>query len=260
VFSFIPVVCALLVTALYYEIYFLNESVIWFEKLPFSLYEGISIDITETWLIYLFCAAITVALQYRKPKFIFPSLLCLSALFTMQFTEVNECARQEKLIVYHVPGHVAIDAVYGRKHTFISDTAFYNNPNSLLFYVKHNWDNMHLRKESFTEAFDTAHTTLEAVVKHGPVIGFAGKKILLVNDTVKAWNYAAYSPFDVIILYGNPNLNIKKLCSQVKFKQLILTGKHKGYKRKYWIKDAGEAGINVHETDKQGAFVLNMKN
>jgi competence protein ComEC len=258
-FSAVPVISAALAALLYYEILWLNKAVVWVESLPMALYEGVSIGITETWLIYIFCGAMLVAWQYRKPKYIFPSLICLSALFTMQFTEANNCTQQQKLIIYETPGNVAIDAISGRNHVFISDTLFYNNPGSLLFYVKHNWDNLHLKKENMVRAFDTTRQQKGITQLHGPLVSFAGKKILLLNDTTKAWNYTAYAPFDLVVIYGNPQLNLKRLSKQMEFKKIILTGKHKRYKRMYWLSDAKELAIPVYETDKQGAFIWDMK-
>ncbi|MFI5204170.1 MAG: ComEC/Rec2 family competence protein [Flavobacteriales bacterium] len=258
-FSAVPFVSAALTAVLYYEILWLNKAVVWVESLPNALYEGVSIGILETWLIYIFCGALIVAWQYRRPTYIFPSLICLSALFTMQFTEVNDCAKQQKLIIYQTPGNVAIDAICGRKHTFISDTAFYHNQGSLLFYVKHNWDNLHLKKEKFIRAFDTTTQKNEMVLTRSPMLCFGGKKILLVNDTTKAWNYAAYAPFDLMVIYGNPQLNLKRLVSQMQVRKIILTGTHKKYKRMYWLSDAKEYHIPVYEIDKQGAFILDLK-
>lgn len=255
----VPYVSVLFATLLYYEVCFLNAAVVWVESLPNALYEGVSISIAETWLIYFFCGAMIVAWQYRKPRYILPSLICLTGFFCMQYSEVKDCSNQQKLIIYQTPGGTAIDAVCGREHAFISDPGFYNSPGSMLFYVKHNWDNLHLTKEEFIPAFDTATFKNSLVLKKGAMLAFGGKRILLVNDTTHAWNYADYAPFDLLVIYGNPQLNVKRLLKQMTVRKIIITGNHKPYKREYWMHDAKEAGVPVYESDKQGAFIWDLK-
>ena len=60
----------------------------------------------------------------------------------------------KRIIVYNIPNHFGMDLINGPNHYFIGDSALIHNDEKLLFYVKHNWDELDLKTPLFIN-YDT---------------------------------------------------------------------------------------------------------
>ena len=149
-FSHVPIAVKYLAIIFTWLIWFLNASVKWIESLPFSLLQGISISILETWLLYGFTIVILFYFNNRKYKFLKYSLWFCIAILVSQLIEQNKEYKQKKIIVYNVPKTSAIDFINSKSNVLLTDSVFAQNKSALLFHVKHNWWDLGLNSNKIT--------------------------------------------------------------------------------------------------------------
>ena len=143
--SFIHPVAVVLGWMLEWIIKALNEVVFVVEKFPFSLLENVHINALQCWVLILMIVMIFLWVETKRFSWlIMVSLLCI--IFSIaQWIHFREDVNVQKLTIYKVPGHTAIDFTRNGKAHFLSDsvlkkdmlkTKFHILPNRLIGGVK----------------------------------------------------------------------------------------------------------------------------
>ncbi len=240
------------------SLWFLNSSVSFFEKLPYSVIEGISITTVETWTIYATLFSFYLFFELQKIRFLRWGLLLTALLFLVLIQHKIERLRQQKIIVYRIKKHSAIDLIEGRNNYFFCDSGLIHNKSSLLFHVKHNWWDLGIEK-----TFAGQHTLLYAGAKAGNfrcrsnLIYFGHKKLLCLNpQNQHLLPYLQLSEtIDLLIVSNNVKVNLSKLKAQLKFDKVIFDSSNSTQKIKYWKQQCEADGIPFYDVNKNGAFV-----
>ena len=137
--------------ALIFIINFLNNSVVFIEQLPYSVTQGISISIFETWIIYLLIASMLTYFMIVRVKYLNFGLFFLIVLLSFQVFESDLERGRNRLIVYNVNKCTAIEFVSGKQSYFIADSSLTDDQSKLLFHIKHNWWDMEIGRASCRE-------------------------------------------------------------------------------------------------------------
>ncbi|HYG53531.1 MAG TPA: ComEC/Rec2 family competence protein [Flavobacteriales bacterium] len=253
----LPFVQFMLVCFLEWLIYLLNSIVDFIEKLPYALLEGISITILESCLLYLVILAWLVWYKTSKPVYIkwmlgFAVVICI-----FQVIEAFYQQKQEKIIVYHVAGHIAVDFIRGNEHVFLTDSSFYNDPDKLLFNVRHNWDDMNLNQPEVV--YHTAYRKLNSITRINKNLAFFGNKSVQIIDS--SYNYKTDSLLktDFILLTQNAKINLEKSKNVGPKTILIADGSNKFYKIEKWQMQAKAKNLKFYSTSANGAFIVNLE-
>jgi competence protein ComEC len=256
-FYFVPFIQFILVYILEFLIFILNKAVGFIEQLPYALLEGISISIAETCLLYGVILAGLAWYKTSKPGYIkwafgFAILVCL-----LQVTEMLEQDAQKKLIVYNAPGNTAVDVVYGTRNLFIADSSFYNDPDKLLFNVRHNWDDLNLKRHEVVYTKQHLDASGDFAKISSNVLCFGNKTLQLVNET---YNYKTSTlvATDYILLSKNPKINLGKLSLPTQKTTFIADGSNSYYKIQQWKRQAKSNNLKFYSTAESGAFVVEL--
>lgn len=234
----------------------MNKVVVFIGELPYALIEGISITILETCLLY---AALLLWLAWYKtsqPRYIKLFLLPFVIICFLQIAENRSLSQQEKLVIYAVPQHTAIDIIYGKKHVFIADSSFYHNPDQLLFNVRHYWDDLNLQDPVVLYTHRPKTFTGFTRVK-GNTILFKNKSLRIVDET---YNYKkdTLQKTSMLLLCRNPGINLSKLPFDAKDLVVIADESNKKSKLKKWAEQAKEKNIQFYNLHETGAYVLDF--
>ena len=172
VFSFSSWVLTVLVFLMKYILSLLLYVVHFIEEIPGALSQGYSISIFETFLIYAILLSFIICVKYNR-NWLYA--LCISLFICFLAIDIKEDLNLKKLnrlVIYNVPNHFGMDLINGSNHYFIGDSVLINDPDKLLFYVKHNWFDLDLNDTRFI-AVDT--------IKQKQ-LSWNGKKINLFHD------------------------------------------------------------------------------
>lgn len=157
--NWIPMVNDLCFYLLDFSLTILNKSVQVVERIPYSIYSGVSIHWFEAIWHYLIIIAFTGAFVYRKTKFLFISLGLILALLCFNIYEKQYFQNSNQLVIYNVDDAIAIDVFEGQYNTFRANQALLEDENKLLFHVKPNW--FYRKGESVANKTEVLNSTCE---------------------------------------------------------------------------------------------------
>ncbi|MGB3948856.1 MAG: ComEC/Rec2 family competence protein [Bacteroidia bacterium] len=254
VFSKITFMVTYIAMAFNWCVLFLNQSVIVIEKWPYSLLQGISISVFETWLLY---GVIIVFLYYfisRKFSHLVFVLSCCILIFISQIVEQHEQFNQKKLIIYNVPKTSAIDFIHSKNNVLLTDTAFAHNQSRLLFHVKHNWWDLGINNN---QIISNNITTNNLFIKDN-FIQFYDKKIALIKTKNQATNKNNVITLDYLIISNNANVRINDIAKQYHSKLIVFDSSNSFYKIKKWKSECEKLNQKYYSVIDSGALTINI--
>ena len=247
--SFIPLLAAFVGKILSGMIWFMNTWVERIEKLPFSLWDGLQIDIAQMILLTIvICLLCYWLLEKHKPS-LFAGLITLLVFVSLRSISFIQLQNQRKIIVYNVPQRAAIDIIDGRSYQFIGDTTlekddfarnFHLKPSRILYRTYNNPDTVSNENNS-------------------SCLTYAGKHILQIDKQL-IFNKSADKPvIDLLVLSKNPRLYIAQLANKFTIKQVVFDGSVPAWKRRYWKRDCDSLDIPNYDVSEKGAFVMPLQ-
>tara|TARA_B100000902_G_C27172558_1_gene844593 strand:- start:8 stop:1099 length:1092 start_codon:yes stop_codon:yes gene_type:complete len=166
------------------------RSINFINHIPGSKIEGFSINLFETISIYLLLLLIIACMRTKKAQYIYSSFLVIGLLFFMDSKEDFKLDNLNRIIIYDIKDHFAMDLISGNNHYLICDEYLLNNKQKLFFNVQNNWFNLDLNKPVYINLNSLLDKSLEWKNKS---IAFIGEK----------WNNQ--NPFDIAILRVSKN-------------------------------------------------------
>jgi competence protein ComEC len=194
------------------------------ESLPGSLWDGLHMGLGQAIILIVFIAGMGCWLMEKNRYGFFISLISVIGFLIVGKWHGRQVAFQQKIIVYNIPAHRAIDFVSGSKYFFWGDTAL--EANDFL-------QNFHLRPAR-VESQATAASSLRDLQLSHNYGQFAGRKILFISKSVSYIGTRSKPGFDLIIVSNNPKLYIKQLASAVRCKQIVFDSSVPSWRLKYW--------------------------
>lgn len=230
-------------------IWCLNHSVLFINALPFSLWDGISITVTETILLYLSIAFFLYWLITKNSN-AFKLALCATFIFVgLVAFKKWDFSNQKKIIVYNVPSYEAVDFISGNSYQFVGDTNLVQD--GLL-------QNFHLKPGRISLNLFHKRDTIAALYHHNNFYQFYSKRILMIDSTSSYKPPAQKINVDYIVISKNPKLYIPKLAAVFNCKMYIFDASNPMWKIDKWKKDCEELHLRFHSVPEQGAFVIDF--
>ena len=235
--------------AVSFSIWLLNHSVLLINAIPFSLWGDLSLSVPGTILLYMvfiFFLYWLIKKNMGAFKFAMGSLLLFSANVAI---EKWGFSRQQKLIVYNVPSHKAIDFISGGNYQFIGDDDLARQEQLQDFHLKPG-------RVSLMSTNKEDHIT--ALYRSSHFYEFYSSRILLIDSAV------GYAPgkekmnVDYIIISKNPKIFIPALAAVFNCKLYVFDASNPLWKIDKWKKDCEELHLRFHSVPEQGAFVTDL--
>ena len=249
IISFIPAAAIITGKIISGMIWFMNTWIERVEALPFSLWDGLQVNLTQTLMLLLATAFISYWLLEKQKKGLIAGLIALLGFVLLRTVSFTQAQQQQKLIVYNVPGKKAIDIIEGNKYHFIGDTSLYSDDFARNFHLKPSRI-LNRVQESFDNNFS----------HHGKYISCGDKKIMMLDEKTNFKSLPGEKPeIDLLVLSGNPKLYISTLAKNISLHQVVIDGSVPAWKSKYWKKDCDSLHIPWHDVSEKGAFVMNLR-
>ncbi|MER3470929.1 MAG: 4-alpha-glucanotransferase [Chitinophagaceae bacterium] len=243
-FSAIPIFAKYIGIADEFMIRCLNDYIQRMNNVSIALWDGLYITFTQTVFLLCFIAALSYFLLQKKRFALGVSLLSLLIFALLRSISFIHAERQQKLIVYNVPKHRAIDLIDGRSYRFIGDPELLEDDFLRNFY---------LQPSRILHRINS--TNKENVIP--PAFCFHNKNFLLINSAIQLTD-SINKPIDVVILSKNPKLYISQLAKTAAIKQIVIDASVPAWKAKYWKHDCDSLHIPCYDVTEEGAFVMNL--
>jgi competence protein ComEC len=244
--SFLPFIATLSGKLLSWMIWLMNSYIERIEALPYSLWEGMQINVYQTVLLFLFVAGIAFWLLEKQRAGIWIGLTCLLTFAIIRSVSFYRCDRQKMIIVYNLPKHTAIDFIVGRKNIFLGDSSLIANEFAINFYIKP-CRIMHRVKVS------------GQIILTGNNYFHVGNKHILIADVNFTSGYLNKNiQIDLLIISKGLNADLVEVITCYKPKQILIESSVPAWKIKSWMKDSTIRQVRINNVGDSGAFVMNM--
>jgi len=246
--SFLPSVALFVGKILSWLITLMNSYVERVESLPYSLWEGMQINIVQAILLIIFIACIGLWLIEKIKRGFVIALVSLAGFFIIRSYSFMHAASQEKIIVYNVSQHSAIDFIRGRNYLFHGDTSF---------LIDDFARNFHLEPARVLNRISLVRG-LKDLFAGDKYAVYKNTKILLLDKATSFSPNGDKPVIDLLIVSKNPELYMSKLANAFHIKQVVFDGSVPFWRLKYWKKDCDSLHIPYHDVSEKGAFVMNL--
>lgn len=223
----------------------MNKFILWVDHFTFAVVDGIQHSPIQTILLYLIIAASGVWLIQKKKAALKFTLLFIALFFAVQFYYQYSISKQQKLVVYNLSQHTAIDFMLGKKYYFVGDSVLLKDG-----FLR----NFHLKPSRI--AHRTYHQQ-NITPKENNVWTINNKTIVHINQSYR-YDSTVKIAADVVIISNNPKLYLNQLRKTIGCKLLVFDSSNPQWKLNYWKTDCEKLNIHYFCTSEQGAFVMNL--
>jgi competence protein ComEC len=246
--SFFPFMAILSGKILSLLIRLMNSYIERIELLPYSLWEGIQINILQAALLIVIVAGFGYWLLEKQKAGVWIGILSALVFVLLRSFSFCQSHHQRKLIVYNIPKHRAIDIIDGRNYFFIGDSDLAGDDFARNFYMKPS--RILLRARPAYQLADLL--TEENFLQYG------SKRILLIDKNIIFDTAVEKIPIDLLLVSKSPRLYLSKLAKTFNIKQIVFDGSVSSRKLKYWIKDCDSLHVPHYNIMEKGAFVMSL--
>jgi competence protein ComEC len=247
--SFIPSLASITGDITAWMIRCMNNYVERIESIPFSVWSGIQVNAAQAIALTGFICTIAYWLIEKNKQSFIAAIFLLLVFMTCRSISFIDAKQQQKIIVYNIPGHIAIDFIRGHDYFFKSDSALAANDFA---------NNFHLKPSRITQRLDSSGQFANLFI-NGPYITFNDRRVMLLNETVRYKPAASKQTIDLLILSGNPKLYFNRLQQTFTIRHVVADAAVTAWKKKLWKHDCDSLQIPFHDVSINGAFVMTLR-
>lgn len=227
-------------------VWIMNQVILWVSQLPFSVWEKIPATFASTVMMYLLVFCISAWLLKKNKTAFQLALFTLLAFTLLQSYGDWQIKNQQKVIVYNIPQHQAIDFVSGNRFRFLGDSGILGNKALQNFHLQPARIALQL-----SQPLDTPY-----LYASPPLFYQLGRKKIIVLDRPLQFD-ALQSKIDVdmIIVSKNPQILIAQLASVFNCTQYVFDASNSLWKIGQWQKECEELHLRSYSVPNNGAFV-----
>lgn len=245
---FIPIIGAFIGKTIGWSINLMNSFILRVDSLPFAVLSSLQISILQACILYAAIIGLGWWLINKHLKDLWIGLIFLAAFIALRSIDFIQRNQQQKLIVYNVPNHTAIDLIEGRKYQFIGDSILTEDG-----FLR----NFHIKPSRVLHRISPADS-LQSFSLTNNLISCNGKSILIIDEAFAIPQLQQKIKLDAIVLTKNPKIYLNRLSTVFDCNQYVFDSSNPFWKIAYWQKDADSLHLRHHSTATQGAFVMDF--
>lgn len=227
----------------------MNTFIRWVNSWAIAVWDNISASLLSTCLLYgLVLGAAFWGLTKRKELLLVS--LAMLVLFLAEYNwRLYHSLQQQKIIVYNVPRHPAIDLVQGTQYQFIGDSAL--REDALL-------RNFHLKPARIAMGLNSHSVLLVPAFKDGHFWQFGKMRIGLIDKTSRFETPDQKIEMDILIISGNPRIRIAELQRVFDCPLLVMDAANSLWKIAKWKSECEALNLRCYSVPEEGAFILDL--
>lgn len=206
VFSKIPAIGMIAGKILYFLLWLLKETVDYFENLPFAIIDEISITTPDTFMIYGILIAVFIYLKQKKLVYLHAALAITLVFTGLQILEKIEQQKQQKIVIYAVNKHHAIDFINGNQSVLIADKLLLNDKDKMRFHLLPNKINHGIKFSQHLSSDLNMAISSPIIAQKGNYLIFKDK--IVFNTAMQVISFKELSYLPSIVLLNK--MNVKK--------------------------------------------------
>jgi competence protein ComEC len=250
-FSFLPVVATVIGFCLEIVIMAVNYIVFTIETFPFSLIDNIFVSGLQCFLLFGFIVVLILLIEHRKFKYVGWAAFIAVLFAGDQWLHFSRDVNIQKITVYKVPGHSAIDFIDRGHVSFVGDPVLAEDTRKIGFHVGPN---------RLMAGVKTIKPLLETQrqFKGCKLITWNGMSILHI--TAKDYDLPGHLTIDWLIIGNNAVREIDRIEKGISFRKIILDSSNSTLFATRFLDDAKLFKFDVHSVLHDGAFAFNIEN
>ncbi|MEZ4979457.1 MAG: ComEC/Rec2 family competence protein [Chitinophagales bacterium] len=209
---------------------------------PYSLSEGISLELYECILLYLFVLMVYLSMQVKRKEFLFASLVLVLCFLVQREVKHWKNLQAVHLCVYKIPKQSAIEIQVGNTSYQLFDEQLRQDKETLDFKLGNFWIKQGI--EHPIELAPEQELHLFRIVN----------KNILVLDTF-ALQTKEILALDYLIITAYKALDLQKLSSTFPAKLYLFDSSLPTYTINYWKKECESLNLNCYFVSENQAFV-----
>lgn len=227
----------------------MNKMVLLINDVPFALWDKISSNVLSTGIMYAIVICMSIWLLKKRNFFFKLTLACLLLYTSLNAFTKWENQKQQKLIVYNIPQHQAIDWVHGSKYYFIGDSILQKDGLLKNFHLKPSRVYLNLTKQidKIPDFFSKNH-----------FLQSGNKRIILIDKPLIYAPLTTKIEVELIIISKNPKLSISQIAEIINPKIIVFDASNSLRKVEQWKKDCKELHLSCYSVSEKGAFILDI--
>jgi competence protein ComEC len=249
IISGIPIVNVYLGKIIEWLLSMMNSFIGWVNTLSFSLWDKIPATFTTTCFLYITVIGICSWLLSKNKLAIKIGLLSLFIFIAIHAYLNWQIKNQQKIIVYNVPQHQAIDFVMGNQYQFIGDSILLQD--GLL-------QNFHLKPGRISLQLTNRVDSLNQLFQQNSFFQFLRKKILLINKAIAIEKPISKIDIDLIVISKNAKVQIADLYNTFNCKQIVFDASNSLWKITQWKKQCEELHLQCYSVSDEGAYIFDL--
>lgn len=246
-FFWLPPVAAMLGRGIHISIAAMNQSIAWIDRLPMSRIENIYLPLPQAILLMVMIAFLSAWFLLRHKGSAVIAFGGLLALIIYREMLWQQNSFRQKLVVYNISGHTAIDLFSGHSATFWGDRECLTNPG--IYRMNINPARIRL------QAKDTA--ILPRDTSGFQWLNFSGTRILVLDKEPDIRRSDTASA-DILLLAANIRAKPAWILEKIKCKNIVAGPQMPFYRIRQWQIAADSLHLRLHPVAEKGAFILDL--
>ena len=247
--------------SLKYTILWLNETVLFFERLPYSITKFLWISIYEMWLMYGLIFGFIALWKTRKFLWVWINCGIVSNLIILNILGNMQRKNQELFTILSTPKHTAITLVEGKNALILGEKGFLDSRKDLGFRINNYWSSRGVRdtlKVNLLEKYNSLNNMVKVQSKDSiAVITWKEKTFLWIGKNMKHNDLQVKNAsFDYLILANKSVKDLNQIIGKVQFKNLIIDGSYTRFYADKLSTQAEELGLKYYDLSRSGALKI----
>lgn len=247
-FSWVPYVGEYAGKIIGWGLWLMNKFILWVNEFPFALWDKIPANVFTTWLLYATVICIAAWLLNKNSRMLQWSLAFFTGFVLLHGIIAWQIKSQQKMIVYNVPQHQAIDFVEGNNYRFVGDS---------ILLVDGILQNFHLKPGRIALQLNKKVDSMAACFNKTGFYQFGYKKIVVLDETV-SFESQKKMDVDYIVISKSPKIYIPQLVKVFNCNKFIFDASNSLWKIEKWKQDCDKLNLPYHSIPEQGAFVVDL--
>jgi competence protein ComEC len=248
-FSWIPLAGTWLGKLVTVMVWVMNKIILCINDLPFAVWDKIPATVLSTCLLYTILFGFSAWILLKNKKYFKISMFAMLTFVMHNVYNAWHSSKQQKLIVYNVPQHKAIDFINGNSYQFIGDSILLED--GLL-------QSFHLKPSRIDQQLDYRTDSLINLFKHGNFYQFNNKRIGIVSKPIILNSNEKKIQLDLLVISKNPRLSIADLRKIFNCNHYVFDASSPAWKIEIWIAECKAMKLNFYSIPANGAFVYDV--
>ena len=245
-FSWIPFAALYLGKVVGWMVWCMNKIILWVSHISFAVWDNIPSTVVTTCFLYATVIGFGMWL-INKNKILFRvAIFSLFGFTLFQAYGKWQIKNQQKIIVYNVPQHQAIDFVCGNSYQFLGDS---------ILLADGVLQNFNLKPARIALQLNNQIETLPTVFQQQLFYQLGNKKVVVIDKPLQFEFVRQKIDVDLIIISKSPRLYMAQLASVFNCPQYIFDASNTMWKIDQWQKECNSLHLNFYTIPAEGAFV-----